>query len=47
MVAATRRRITTLTLVRTNRYGLQAIAAPGLVAAIPDKHANHQPSIHC
>jgi len=45
MVVATRRRITTLTLVRTSQYGLRAIAAPGLVAAIPGKHGSYQPSI--
>jgi hypothetical protein len=45
MTPATRRRITTLALTRTTRYGLRAIAAPGLVADAPDKRADHQPGI--
>jgi hypothetical protein len=45
MAAATRRRIVALALVRTNRYGLRAIAAPGLVAAVPSEHADQRPSI--
>jgi hypothetical protein len=45
MTAATRRRLAALSLTRTNRYGLRAIATPGLVAAAPDEHATHRPSI--
>ena len=45
MTTATRRRIATLALTRADKHGLRAIAAPGLVAAAPDEHANHRPSI--
>jgi hypothetical protein len=45
MTTATRRRIAALALARTNRYGLRTIATPDLVAAAPDEHANHRPSI--
>jgi hypothetical protein len=45
LTPATRRRITTPALTRTSQYGLRAIAAPGLVAAAPDEHANHRPGI--
>jgi hypothetical protein len=45
MVAATLRRIVALALSRTHRYALRAIAAPGLVAPIPDEHASHRPAI--
>ena len=39
MTPTTLRRITTLSLTRTSSYGLRAIAAPGLVADAPGKHA--------
>jgi hypothetical protein len=45
LAAATRRRIAALALARIHRYGLRAITTPGLVAAVPDKHANHRSSI--
>ena len=45
MTPATRRRITTLALARTSRYGQRAIAAPGLVADAPDEHPSRRPSI--
>ena len=45
MAAATLRRIVALALPRTCRYALRAIAAPGLVAAVPDEHPDHRPSI--
>ncbi|MGH3038450.1 MAG: hypothetical protein ACRDLZ_03460 [Gaiellaceae bacterium] len=45
MTAATRRRIVALALVRTDRYGLRPIAAPHLVAAAPDEHADRRPNI--
>jgi hypothetical protein len=43
--AATRRRIATLTLARTPRTRLRAIAAPGLVAATPDEREKRRPGI--
>ena len=42
---ATLRRITTLALTRTDRYGLRAIAAPGLVADAADECDQYQPDI--
>ena len=45
MVAATLRRIVALALPRTSRYALRAIAAPGLVAAVPVERVRHRPSI--
>jgi hypothetical protein len=45
MAAATLRRIVALALTRTSQYGLRTIAAPGLVAAVPDKRRNHRPDI--
>jgi hypothetical protein len=45
MAAATQRRIVALALVRTDRYGLRTIAAPGSVAAVPSEHADRRPSI--
>ncbi|MGH3093851.1 MAG: hypothetical protein ACRDOG_16195 [Gaiellaceae bacterium] len=45
LAAAVRRRIAALALARIHRYGLQAITTPGLVAAVPDEHADHRPSI--
>jgi hypothetical protein len=45
MPTATRRRIVALALTRTSQYALRTIAAPGLVAAVPDEHADHRPSI--
>jgi hypothetical protein len=41
----TRRRIAALALTRTLEYGPRAITTPGLVAGVPDKHANHRPGI--
>lgn len=43
--AATRRRIATFALARTLEYGPRTTATPGLVATVPDEHANHRPSI--
>jgi hypothetical protein len=40
MAAATRRRIVALALARTFGYGRRAIAAPGLVSAVPGEHLN-------
>ena len=45
MAAATRRRIAALALARTDWYGLRTITTPGLVAPVPDEHANHRPNI--
>ena len=45
VAAATLRRIVALALPRTTRYALRAIAAPGLVAAAPDKRAKYRPGI--
>jgi hypothetical protein len=45
MAAATLRRIVALALPRTRQYALRAIAAPGLVAAVPGEHVNHRPGI--
>jgi len=45
MVAATLRRIVALALTRTSQYALRTIAAPCLVAAIPDEHTGHRPDI--
>jgi hypothetical protein len=45
MAAATLRRIVALALPRTRPYALPAIAAPGLVAAVPGGRANHRPGI--
>ena len=45
MAAATLRRIVALALPRTYSYALRAIAAPGLVAAVPGEHPRHRPSI--
>ncbi|MGH3024703.1 MAG: hypothetical protein ACRDNI_13675 [Gaiellaceae bacterium] len=45
MAAATLRRIAPLALTRTFRYALRTIETPGLVAAVPDEHADHRPSI--
>jgi hypothetical protein len=45
LTTATRRRLVALALARTHRYGLRAIAAPGLVAAAPDEHTDHRPNI--
>jgi hypothetical protein len=44
-LAATRRRIAALALARTEPYGVRTITTPGLVAPVPDEHANHRPSI--
>jgi hypothetical protein len=43
--AATLRRIAALALARTSWYALRAIATPDLVAALPDEHTGHRPSI--
>jgi hypothetical protein len=45
MAAATRHRIVALGLPRTGSYALRAIAAPGLVAAVPGEHPRQRPSI--
>jgi len=45
LAAATRRRLAVLALARTLEYGPRTITTPGLVAAVPDEHANHRPSI--
>lgn len=45
MAAATRRRFAPLALARTIRYALRTIETPGLVAAVPDEHVDHRPSI--
>ena len=45
MPPATLRRITPLVFTRTYTYGLQPIAAPGLVADVPDEPSSHRPSI--
>ncbi len=45
MAAATLRRIVALALTRTHPYALRAIAAPGLVAAVPDEHPRRRPSL--
>jgi hypothetical protein len=45
MADATLRRIVALAFARTAGTRLQAIAAPGLVAAVPAEHANHRPGI--
>jgi hypothetical protein len=45
MTPATLRRITTLALTRTSRYGLRSIAAPGLVADVPDERVRYRPDI--
>jgi hypothetical protein len=45
LAAATRRRIAALALARTEPYGLRTVTTPGLVAPVPDEHANHRPNI--
>jgi hypothetical protein len=45
LAAATLRRIAALVLARTSRTGCGTITTPGLVAAVPDEHADHQPNI--
>jgi hypothetical protein len=45
MAAATHRRFVALALARTIQYAPRTIAAPGLVAAVPDEHADHRPNI--
>jgi hypothetical protein len=45
LAAATRRRIVALALARTAPYGLRTITTPGLVAPVPDEHADHRPNI--
>jgi hypothetical protein len=45
LAAATLRRFVALVLTRTSQYGLRTIAAPGLVAAVPDERVDHRPSI--
>jgi hypothetical protein len=45
MAAATRRRIAALALNRASRTAFGTITTPGLVAAVPDEHAGHRPSI--
>jgi DNA-binding NarL/FixJ family response regulator len=46
MAAATLRRIVALALPRSSYYAARAIAAPGLVAAVPGEHASHRPGIY-
>jgi hypothetical protein len=43
--AATLRRIVALALARASGHGPRTIAAPDLVATVPDEHADHRPSI--
>jgi hypothetical protein len=45
MAAATLRRIVALALARTYQYALRTIAAPGLVATVPDERVSHRPDI--
>jgi hypothetical protein len=45
MTTATQRRFVALAFTRTSQYAPQAIAAPGLVAAIPAEHTGHRPDI--
>jgi hypothetical protein len=45
MAAATHRRIVALALARTIPYAPRTITAPGLVAPVPDEHADHRPNI--
>ncbi len=45
MAAAPLRRIVALALPRNHHYALRAIAAPGLVAAVPGEPVNHHPGI--
>jgi hypothetical protein len=45
MAAATRRRIAALALACTSGTGCGTITTPGLVAVVPDEHADHRPSI--
>jgi hypothetical protein len=40
LAAVTLRRIAALVLTRAHRHGLRPITTPGLVTAVPDKHAN-------
>jgi hypothetical protein len=45
MAAATLRRLVALALTRASGHGPQAIAAPDLVAPVPEEHADHRSSI--
>jgi hypothetical protein len=45
MAPATRRRIAPLALARASRHALRTIETPGLVAGVPDEHADNRPSI--
>jgi hypothetical protein len=45
MAAATLRRLVALVLARTTGARLLPIAAPGLVAAVPDEHSKCRPDI--
>jgi hypothetical protein len=45
MAPATRRRIAPVALARALRHGLRTIETPGLVAGVPDEHADHRPNI--
>jgi hypothetical protein len=45
MAPATRRRIASLALARAFGHALRTIETPGLVAGVPDKLADHRPSI--
>jgi hypothetical protein len=45
MAPATLCRIVALGLPRSHHYALRPIAAPGLAAGVPDKHATRRPGI--
>jgi len=45
LAGATLRRLAALALARPLEYGPRTITTPGLVAAVPDEHASHRPSI--
>ncbi len=45
LAAATRRRIAALALTRAIQHGLRTITTPGLVATVPDEHANPRSTI--
>ncbi len=46
LAPATRRRIVTLALARTSRYGPRPIATPGLVSDAPDEASAPRPNIN-
>ncbi len=45
LAPATLSRIAALALARTLGYGPRTITTPGLVADVPDEHANYRPDI--